>query len=168
MREVCKSGTVVAAVVAVLEKQSRQMTPVPKPPPVPPRNPDNIQQNSPSFSAKNSDEPRKPTNLINSNKSDFKNRNTQESAFDENYFERAVQDFNSVAEDVEKTFCGDAVAKLNVKSDGELRRRNCVTIDLKSEDEERKTETCGGRSRFAAGPEPAKRGYFMAIYFPAH
>ncbi|XP_048517896.1 liprin-beta-2 isoform X3 [Dendroctonus ponderosae] len=154
MREVCKSGAVVAAVVAVLEKQSRQMTPVPKPPPVPPRNPDNIHQCSPNFSAKNSDEPRKPdctTNIINSNKSDFKNRNTQESALDENYFELAVQDFNSVAEDVEKTFCDDAVAKLNVKSEcekhvGELRRRNCVTIDLKSNDEERKTETSGNRS----------------------
>lgn len=186
MREVCKSGAVVAAVVAVLEKQSRQFTPAQKPPPIPPRNQDNspnISREIPSnSSAQNSNEPRKPehtANIINTNKSDLKNRNTQDSAADENNFELAVQDFNTVAEDVEKTFCDDALAKngsnlpiisecftnssiidpsklfgshklksgvdANLQRGGEervivngsaseVRRKNCVTIDFKSDE----------------------------------
>ncbi|CAG9762448.1 unnamed protein product [Ceutorhynchus assimilis] len=122
MREVCKSGAVVAAVVAVLEKQSRQFTPVQKiPPAIPPRH--HSREVSPNYLAENSLEPRKPaelaTNIINTNNSDFINRNTQDgtSTSDENNFELAVQDFNTVAEDVEKTFSCD---------DGDVTKRNLI------------------------------------------
>lgn len=102
MREVCKSGAVVAAVVAVLEKQSRQGSP--------PRN--------------------KPRKLqeYKTNNPDRKNRPSQDVADQRSHnFELAVRDFNSVAEDVEKKFS----PSFEVKP-----RKNCLTIDLRSEEDE--------------------------------
>ncbi|XP_066252512.1 liprin-beta-2-like isoform X2 [Euwallacea similis] len=164
MREVCKSGAVVAAVVAVLEKQSRQYPQSQKAPPVPPRSPP-LSRNS--FKSRKQQE--HTTNIINTNNEDFIYRNTQETSTDEHNFELAVQDFNTVAEDVEKTFSDGATAKNNpvksecftnstlkdilgsklfgqtVEDDGvvqvkgvtsEFRRKNCLTIDLKSEEDD--------------------------------
>ncbi|KAL1489665.1 hypothetical protein ABEB36_013607 [Hypothenemus hampei] len=151
MREVCKSGAVVAAVVAVLEKkQSRQQFGAAgKKPPVLPRTRETSPNSSLSSSSSRNSQAISGTSIINTNKSDFKNRNTRESACEEevnkkNNFELAVQDFNTVAEDVEKTFFDDSKQQNLVKSEfftetsrscnGEVRRKNCVTIDLKSDE----------------------------------
>ncbi|XP_030767811.1 liprin-beta-2 isoform X3 [Sitophilus oryzae] len=162
MREVCKSGAVVAAVVAVLEKQTRQFSPPPKLPPKPPKTRPILDGNSPT---------RKPTTPTNSDKSASKN--SQDAIAEHRNFELAVKDFDSVVADVERTFCSNSapesrkpssISKISRQSacpvdgdvpvvpaanvsdsgdvthgvgEGEVRRvavgRNCVTIDFKSE-----------------------------------
>lgn len=108
MREVCKSGAVVAAVVAVLEKQSKQG-----------------EQCSPPARNKSRKLAENTTN-----NSQLKNRSEQDVVDRRSHnFELAVRDFNSVVEDVEKAF-----------SPSFPPRKNCLTIDLRSEEDSAEEE----------------------------
>lgn len=103
MREVCKSGAVVAAVIAVLEKQNLN-----KRPPV-----DDNRRGHPSrlFSDENKACSSSDEIKNNSSRSTLENNNDRE----EISFESAVDDFNSVAEDVEKICATDSLKRGRVK-----------------------------------------------------
>lgn len=103
MREVCKSGAVVAAVVAVLEKQSKRGNRGSPPP-------QNNTRKLPEYTTNNS----RAENRREQDGNDQRSEN----------FELAVRDFNSVAKDVEKAF-----------SPSFPPRKNCLTIDLRSEED---------------------------------
>ncbi|XP_076273485.1 liprin-beta-2-like isoform X2 [Rhynchophorus ferrugineus] len=111
MREVCKSGAVVAAVVAVLEKQSRQFSPPPKL--LKPLKSQDYRGELPSADENSSSGKRDPiATIINTNKSVSKYRaDCPESAGVANNFELAVKDFDSVVADVERTFSDDQTRK---------------------------------------------------------
>lgn len=104
MREVCKSGAVVAAVVAVLEKQSKRGPP-----------PQNSTRKLPECTKNN-------PGAENRREQDGPDQRSEN-------FELAVRDFNSVAEDVEKAF-----------SPCFPPRKNCLTIDLRSEEDAEEEE----------------------------
>ncbi|XP_060532561.1 liprin-beta-2-like isoform X2 [Cylas formicarius] len=132
MREVCKSGAVVAAVVAVLEKQSKECS-------LPPKLAITKRLNKCAMpitatgcnAAENSH-----TNGISINQSDFINRSDSREYVKEENFESAVKNFNSVAEDVEKTFsdevskgCHQRTDSLTASSDAKVPNKERLVID---------------------------------------
>ncbi|XP_074037657.1 liprin-beta 1 isoform X2 [Leptinotarsa decemlineata] len=102
MREVCKSGPVVAAVVAVLEKQNlngkRQFTAPNKAPPIADKDSPPPGQGAPLH--------------VDENKtcSNFETKNSR-CLDDQISFESAVNDFNSVAEDVQNFCATDSLSR---------------------------------------------------------
>ncbi|XP_050300669.1 uncharacterized protein LOC126739160 isoform X2 [Anthonomus grandis grandis] len=152
MREVCKSGAVVAAVVAVLEKQSQNFTPAQKMPICTPQKHNDHNSDHENATETNENNLRRKCDQ-NTNKA-VKNRNTslvlqQE---EQNNFESAVLDFQTVARDVEKAFfeedstnnvsqvfTNSAFKELQRSFErcegGEgVKRKNCLTLDLKSKE----------------------------------